>query len=199
MNNESIMELEINPSTLLYDGAILLRSGLMVHPLRMREEDILIQDIAFALSNTCRFRGHVNYMSVAEHCCNVSDACPAAHKLEGLLHDGPEYVLADLPKPVKELMPEYVEAEEELWRVMARRFNLPLARTPVVKEVDNRALLAERNHLFQESSNSRNWYLDKIGVVPLSCRIRCWSPEIARREFMSRFNLLTQPIDEVIP
>lgn len=184
------------------DAWFVTRSGLRFYPLDAREEDILIQDIAFALSNVCRFGGHVPFMSVAEHSCHVSDACAPALKLLGLLHDAEEAYIGDCVRPLKYQMPAFIEAGNNLWRVIARRFNLPETNPrdiPDLKLIDDRALLAERNHLMPEGVNTRNWWWDENGIQPLPCRIRCWSPEIARREFMSRFQLLTQPLDEIIP
>jgi hypothetical protein len=176
------------------DGWFVTRAGIRFYPLQPREEDILIQDISFALANICRFGGHVRFMSVAEHCCNVSDACPPAYKLLGLLHDAEEAYIGDCVRPLKQQMPNFIEAGNNLWRVIARRFNLPETNPRdilEVKSIDDRALLAERNHLTDPGPHTRNWWWDRNGVEPLDCRIRCWSPEIARREFMSRFQLLT--------
>lgn len=174
------------------DGWFVVRSGLKFFPLKPREEDILIQDVAFALSNICRFGGHVPFYSVAEHSCHVSDACPPALKMQGLLHDATEAFLGDMVRPLKQQMPEYKIAEDALWMVIARRFDLPYNLSPTIKDLDNRAMLAERNHLMEAGDNTRNWYWDHAGMEPLPCRIRCWSPEISRREFMSRFRLLTE-------
>lgn len=177
------------------DGWFVVRSGIKFFPLQPREEDILIQDIAFALSNICRFGGHVQFYSVAEHCCHVSDACPPANKLEGLLHDVTEAYMGDMVRPLKQQMPEYKLAEDKLWKVVASRFNLPENLSPIIKDIDSQAMLAERNHLMLDGPNTRRWYWDAI-MQPLNCRIRCWSPEIARREFMNRYLTLTQPIKE---
>lgn len=174
------------------DGWFVTMSGLKFFPLKPHIEDVLIQDIAFALSNICRFGGHVQFYSVAEHCCHVSDASPVAHKFECLMHDATEAYMGDMVRPLKHQMPEFKTAEDALWKVIANRFNLPETLPPIIKEIDNRALLAERNHLMKEGPNTRKWYWDHIGLEPLPCRIYCWSPQVAYREFMRRFTELTK-------
>lgn len=173
------------------DGWFVTRSGNKFFPLDARPEDVLIEDIAFALSNVSRFGGHTRFYSVAEHSCIVADHLPPALKLLGLLHDATEAYLGDVVRPLKQQLPEYKRAESNLWKVIAKRFSLPVDMPPIIKEVDNRALLAERNHLMEANENTRNWYWDTY-VVPLPCFIHCHSPEPARREFMKRYNELTK-------
>lgn len=73
-------------------------------------EMITLDDIAHALSNACRFAGHVKrFYSVAEHCVRVSLALEAWYPLSplyaaaGLLHDGHEAYVWDCPRPFKPL------------------------------------------------------------------------------------------------
>lgn len=173
------------------DGWFVTRSGNKFFPLQPDVADIFIDDIAFALSNTCRYGGHTVFMSVAEHSCLVADHLPSALKLLGLLHDATEAYLGDMVRPLKQQMPQYRLAEEHLWKVIARKFHLPETMPPLIKEIDSRALLAERNHLMPEGPNTRNWYWDSY-LLPLPGFIHCWSPEIARREFIKRYNELTK-------
>lgn len=172
-------------------GWFVTHSGLRFFPLQPNVDDVDIEDIAFALSNICRFGGHVQFMSVAEHSCLVSDHLPPALKLLGLLHDATEAYLGDMVRPLKQQMPEFRLAEHGLWAVIAAKFHLPVEMPPLVKEIDNRALLAERNHLMPANENTRNWYWDDH-LNPLQVFIRCNPPEVARREFMKRYNELTK-------
>lgn len=169
------------------DGWFVTRSGNKFFPLAPKPEEIHIQDISFALSNICRFGGHVEFYSVAEHCCHVSDACPIGLKLLGLMHDSTEAFLGDMVRPLKQQMSFYQEVEDMMWHVIAKKFNLPFS-TAAIKPYDNQALLAERNHLMEEGPNTRKWYWDHAGIKPLPCKIECWPPIVARREFMKRYN-----------
>lgn len=173
------------------DGWFVLRSGNKFFPIDPRPTEIDIQDIAFSLSNICRFGGHVEFYSVAEHCCHIYDAAPDHLKMLGLLHDATEAYLGDMVRPLKQQMAQYRVVEDNLWKVIADRFSLPHF-TDAIKELDNRALLAERNHLMEEGPNTRKWYWDHQGLKPLDCKIRNWSPRLARAQFMKRYHELTR-------
>jgi hypothetical protein len=87
-------------------------SGRQFWPLDPRVEDVHLEDIAHALSNVCRYTGHVReFYSVAEHSVHVSWSCEPEDALWGLLHDASEAYLADMARPVKQNMPVYVAAE----------------------------------------------------------------------------------------
>lgn len=102
-------------------------TGRRFWPLDPRVEDIDIRDIARSLSNKCRFLGHLSdYYSVAQHSVSVSESCDTSDALWGLLHDGAEAYLCDVPTPLKYL-PEfafYREAELAIMRVIADCFDL---------------------------------------------------------------------------
>lgn len=65
-----------------------------------------LDDIAQALANTCRFGGHVQFYSVAEHCVRVAgwlqDRGESVQtQLIGLLHDAVEAYIGDIIRPIK--------------------------------------------------------------------------------------------------
>jgi hypothetical protein len=110
-----------------------------------KPEDIDLEDIAHALSQICRFGGHTRrFYSAAEHSILVSHLCSNRMALTGLMHDAVEAYLVDLPSPVKSLCPDYVALEEAWQRIMAERWQLPLAPIPdEVKDADKMALYHE--------------------------------------------------------
>jgi hypothetical protein len=73
-------------------------------------ETILLEDIAHALSNVCRFAGHIRrFNSVAEHSVLVSRIVEAQTgdaywTAVALLHDAHEAYIWDAPSPVKPLL-----------------------------------------------------------------------------------------------
>ena len=107
-------------------------TGKQVWPLDPRPEEIDITDIAWALSNQCRFLGHTSrFYSVAEHSIWVSLYCPE-YPLEGLLHDSSEAYLSDVPKPVKPFLNGFREIEDNLLQVIFKKYDL---KWPIPKEV----------------------------------------------------------------
>lgn len=95
-------------------------SGIMIDPIRPRQELIVIEDIAHALSMLCRANGHFrSFYSVGQHSINcMREAQARGHsrrvQLACLLHDGSEAYLSDVTRPVKEEMPVYRKIEEPL-------------------------------------------------------------------------------------
>lgn len=130
-------------------------TGKAFSPLNPNVGDIDIVDIAQALSNMCRFTGHVSeFYSVAEHSCYVHDVIWRRKTVSGtleedrrhlntlrwaLLHDAAEAYLIDVARPVKRQpqMAFYREAEDKLLTCIARRFGMIGDAPPdVVNEVD---------------------------------------------------------------
>lgn len=147
-----------------------------------------VLDIAHALSNLCRFGGHVrNFYSVAEHSVHVSHLVPREHALAGLLHDATEAYIVDLPRPIKEQLRAYQDIESRVWRVIAEHFGLDPVPPPCVKEADNAMLLAERDQLLGPVPIPWTW---AAGLKPADRQTLCLSPTEARRVFLDRFNEL---------
>lgn len=162
-------------------------------PLDPRAEDIVLDDIAHALSMMCRFTGHVHrFYSVAEHSVRVSHRVEALTgdprvALWGLLHDAGEAYLVDVARPVKldPGMAFYRDAEATLMRVIAARFGLPEAEPPSVKQADNELLFTEKRDLFPAGGPAWGWSVD-----PLPEPIDPWTPEAAEAAFLDRFDVL---------
>jgi hypothetical protein len=150
-------------------------SGVAFYPLDPRPDEILLVDIAHALSNMCRFAGHVQeFYSVAEHSVHVSRRAmelwgaregQTLAGLAGLLHDGSEAYLVDVPRPMKRhaLMEPYRKAEESLQYHIYQRFGVVMtsALEDVVHDADDEMLATERMDLMpyfkSDGSPSRKW------------------------------------------
>lgn len=112
---------------------IVTHSGLIVDLQNPDPETIIIQDIAYALSNINRYTGHSRpRISVAYHSILVCENLPQELKLEGLLHDAAEAYLGDVSSPLKSLLPEYQNLESRFQTVIAEKFKLVY---PFPKEV----------------------------------------------------------------
>jgi hypothetical protein len=162
-----------------------------IFPLDPDPSDIDIQDIAHALSNNCRWTGHVkSFYSVAQHSVLVSQIVEPENALAGLLHDASEAYLSDIARPVKysEPMEGYREIEARLERVINEKFGLPYPMSVDVKRADDMLLTAEGYYLFNPP---QQWVLDKLKAAglekPMIAPIVCWPPVTAKAMFMKRF------------
>lgn len=146
--------------------------------------------MAHALSNICRFGGHcTSFYPVAQHLVLASLMCQPPWQLWGLVHDGPEAYLIDIPSPLKR-MPEfkpYRDAEENLMNVICDTFELPRGEPPEVKLVDKRMLATEARDL--TFTQGRGW---STPAEPYDFNIIPWTPQYAEVRFLSRFYELTR-------
>lgn len=172
-------------------------TGLSMFPLDPRLEEITIEDIAHALSNICRFTGHVRtFYSVAEHSVRVSWACEIENAMWGLLHDASEAYLSDISRPMKrtsDFGKLYMEAEQVLMSTICAKFGLPPECPADVKLSDNRMLVTEKRDLLGPCN--RQWEKQDVAVKPYEGRIIPQSPETAERLFLERFRQIgTKPL-----
>jgi hypothetical protein len=160
-----------------------------------------INVIASALSKLCRFNGHcVEFYSVAQHCVLVSQIMQdldLGNPVEGLLHDGTEAYLADIPSPWKVLLPQYKEIESKLDARLREQFKLPSKITEGCKRADIIALFVEADSLMV--TKGADWpsqdgikevvasYLESFGGIKYN-----WSWEIAEHNYLKAWKLYTQ-------
>lgn len=152
-------------------------------PLDPRPDEIHIEDIAHALSNVCRFNGHVRqFYSVAEHSVFVALCTPVEHRVAALLHDASEAYMCDLPRPIKRCVTGYEEAEARVMAVIAEKFSFTLPLPEIVKLNDNRILFDEREQFMAPTDHDWNLECDPLGV-----NLRGWRPEDAEAAFLEVF------------
>jgi uncharacterized protein len=162
-------------------------SGVAFDPEFPAPEKIFIVDIAHALSMQCRYAGHcLRFMSVAEHCCLVSDEAPTEHKLSALMHDASEAYLVDIPRPIKHLLEGYSKLEDRLMGVIADKFKFDWPLPKIVKHLDNAILTDERKHNMKSMDvSAADW---GAPYPPLGVRLEFWSPSEAKEQFLWRFH-----------
>lgn len=172
---------------------ILTFSGRYVDPLDLQETDVSLTDIAHALSNLCRFTGHVSsFYSVAQHSVLVSKVLDGTGlEMWGLLHDANEAYLNDTARPLK-TDPYFGQAirgaNKRAAKVIADRYDLGWPEPDEVKAADRRLLATERRDLMARTGD---WELLK-GVDPLEKVIIPWLPKKAEKEFLKRYNELKE-------
>ena len=127
-------------------------SGKTLDLLNVSPNDICSEDIAHALSRLCRASGQFkHFYSVAQHSLNcMKEAYARGFSrrvcFAALLHDASEAYIADMPRPVKELLPDYIEIEERVQDAVLKKFGLwPLSDEEkwLVKLVDDACLWYE--------------------------------------------------------
>lgn len=163
-------------------------------PLHPDPSEIVIEDIAHALSMICRFSGMVKKAySVAEHSVRVSWIVPPQHALWGLMHDASEYALGDVNtilKKTSDFGPPYRAYEAALMAVICDKFGLNHKEPADVKKADLILLMTEKRDLLGEGREP--WY----GGADVEClkeRIFPWPQEVAEVRFLARFKELYRP------
>jgi hypothetical protein len=165
--------------------------------LKPEEYDYDIEEIATALSNLCRYTGHVNrFYSVAEHSVLVSRIVPDSLALTGLLHDSSEAFLGDVSSPLKKLLPEYKRIEENVEKAIANHFGLEFPYTSEVKDADKRMYWQERQSVADNGVRDSLWHQDlratrKVKAVGMA-------PHMAKRMFLSRYNEISRATSDAL-
>jgi len=171
------------------DAWIQTFSGTVFNPFNPDPSTISINDIAHALSQICRFGGHSSGLySVAQHSVKVSRILALELALQGLMHDSAEFAVGDMPKPIKEWLPEYCELERTVWCAIADKFCLPRDLHPDVHRADRIALATEVRDLMKPPPTSWGRWL--AGVTPLPDRIVPLTAQQAEDAFLGRFEEL---------
>lgn len=128
-------------------------------PLEPRQEDISIADIAHALSLMTRANGHFpEFYSVGQHCIHcaqeaIAEGLSRRLVLACLLHDASEAYLADITRPVKKNLENYIKIEERLLNAIYEHFlgnQLSQKEWTEVKRIDDTLLYYEFSHYMGE-------------------------------------------------
>ena len=151
-------------------------------------DTISIEDIAGALSNLCRFTGHVqDFYSVAQHSVYVSRLVPPEMALEALLHDAAEAYCGDVSSPLKALLPDYQSIEYLIDMTIRFKFELPAAMSAQVKRADLIMLATERRDF--DMDDGTPWPVLE-GVECADFMIYPLTTRQARVQFLQRYNEL---------
>ena len=175
--NEPILEVRENE---IADGRIKTWSGMMLDPTDPDPSQIRIDDIAHALSNICRYGGHIpEFYSVAEHSIYVMlrvwSMGITDHRvlLMALLHDAEEAYLGDMPSPIKHRFLDYAKAGEHLRELIYSMYipdwaNVTRVYKDIVNQADADVYLMERLSFFPSYEESVKAMQAKFSQPPLS-------------------------------
>jgi uncharacterized protein len=169
---------------------ILTHSGRHFNYLDPRADDIHILDIAEGLSKESRYNGHTRgFYSVAQHAWHCSQIVPPAFRLEALLHDATEAYCKDIPRPLKDQLPDYRAIEARVDAAIRAKYRLPVAMTPTTHKADLILLATERRDLMP--ADPTPWpILD--GIEPLARPLITMTPPRASALFLKRYLELTE-------
>ena len=182
-------------------------TGKLIDALNPTPDMVDIQDIAHALSMTCRFGGHCrDFYSVAEHSVlvmKIGKLPPSVHesslhgtvaRLALLLHDAAEAYVGDIVTPVKNLLAGAHALERKWLEAIEKKFDLPNVLSlpgEYVKDADRAILSQEVATLF--SPVLPEWWRKfepPSQDLFLANPIQCLSPTEARRQFLHVFHSL---------
>lgn len=155
-----------------------------------KPEHILIEDIAHALSQTCRFNGHTSgFFSVAQHSVFVSELVEAIkpeYSLWGLLHDAQEAYVGDITSPLKKIINgNYDYIHDLIQGAIISKFWLFMPEPDEVKRCDRIMTVNELWTLIDPT-------YEEEGIPRLFSEIPCWKPTEAKDRFLQRFKLCRQ-------
>jgi hypothetical protein len=172
-------------------------SGKRFYPLDPQPDDICIEDIAHHLARICRFTGAVqasdfngSFYSVAEHSVFMALCAPVQHRVAALLHDAAEAYFNDMARPIKYLpeMAPYRALIARTEAVIAEKFKFEYPLPEIVKDLDSRIILDERDQFLPNADWSEDdLELCEVGAEPLGVTLRGWLPEAAEAAFMEIF------------
>jgi 5'-deoxynucleotidase YfbR-like HD superfamily hydrolase len=169
--------------------------------------DVEIDDIAHGLARVPRWNGQTkgaHIFSVAQHSLMVEEISRVLKpdladrwRLAILLHDAPEYVVADLISPFKNILGgEYKKIEARLMRAVHMRFGLP----PELPEVHRRLLKrADQAAAYMEATTLAGFdkkealkFFGKPVGIPANLDLTPWPADRAEKRFLTRFNALRE-------
>ncbi len=164
-------------------------SGRFFDLLEPEDYEYCIDEIAEALSNICRYTGHVKkFYSVAEHSVLVSKLVPTRLALAALLHDSSEAFVGDVSSPLKKLLPEYQVIEERIQRAIANYYDVPFPFPKEIHEADKRMYWRERIDVAPGPRDTL-WHQDLAATRKVQAS--GMKPLMAKRMFIHRFKEIT--------
>lgn len=152
-----------------------------------------VEAIAHALSNICRYGGHVKtHYSVAQHSVAIAAVVDTQFFKEALLHDASEAYIGDIPAPMKHQIPEIKKFEEGIQKRIFAEYEL---RWPIPNQIEylDKAITQTEMQMFFDKVNPyiQKMLLEKTNGVQEFFLIpeleEAWPAEKAKQEFIRRY------------
>jgi 5'-deoxynucleotidase YfbR-like HD superfamily hydrolase len=173
------------------DNFIALLSGAKMNYHYPEKSDVTIEDMASALSNNCRFSGHLpRFYSIAQHLVNTSRIVPVEHAFTALMHDTAEAFTNDLPTPLKWEFPIFKELEAKIESAMSKRFGFAYPYPAAIKIADTQMLILEKFYVKEDLTiwpNYEEFTKEDVEYLLPLVDLNSWQPRRAKREFLERF------------
>jgi hypothetical protein len=180
------------------DAYITTFTGKQFHFLDPQPDQICIEDIAHQLSGEPRFNHSTTaFYSVAEHSVFVALCAPVQHRVAALLHDAAEAYFKDIARPLKYLpqMAGYRELIAKTEAVIAAKFGFTYPLDPIIKELDGRIILDEKDQFLPHAEwSDEEMEACEVGLKPLGVTLRGWLPRNAEAAFLETYFTLGEPV-----
>lgn len=124
------------------EGWMRCNSGVYINILEPNPIHLLVEDIAHGLSNMPRFGGQFPFWySVSDHCIYcVNYMIDRGYKksdiFSALMHDASEAYIMDIISPLKKLLTNYSEIEDNFMKILSKKFEFDYPLNQIIKEID---------------------------------------------------------------
>ena len=182
-------------------------SGRQFWPLTPNSDDVCIEDIAHALSLTCRYSGHCReFYSVAQHSCLMLDIyqrlsndgyIESPHDKDRamlLLHDAGEAYLPDIATPIKDKINGFMQIEHDVLCAVYAKYDIPihLIESPLRKTIDTIMLHWEKRDVM--AREPADWGLLDIPIDLQKLEpVQPWCCTEAKLRFLELGKMLLVP------
>ncbi len=158
-------------------------TGRKFNPLDPDLDKINALDICHALSNICRFTGHVKeFYSVGEHSCRVHDLVQPKNRPHAILHDSSETYICDLASPLKTSreMKFFKDIENNLMEAIYTKFGLDIKEPEEIHDIDKKLRSTEQRELMPLGSANGDYDpFEDYKILP-------WHPFVAKFAMVDR-------------
>ena len=136
---------------------LVTRTGKIVDILNPDPDSFTLFDIAHGLARAMRW-GNQSDMSVAQHSVNVAWVVEQLggtlpQQRSALFHDASEFLIADIPSPLKQLLPAYYDIENRLMTAIASKFFFEWPVPEIVAVADKMMLVTEAFKFMHRSAH----------------------------------------------